>query len=171
MRKIKAEPLSVDAFLPYGFYANLIDPKAERLGTSPVEFFRDMVQQDLGGLAIASFSTCRVEKRDLVIDVTEFHGATDEGILPLDNDILIHVGPATPADAGPPLDKIHAFRVPRGTVVVLRPGVWHHAPFTPNDAPANVLIVLPERTYANDCEVVNLGGADRIRVVIEPLQA
>jgi len=117
-------------------------------------------------VTIASFSTCRVEKRDLVIDATEFHGATGEGILPLDNDILIHVGPATPADVGPPLDKIHVFRVPKGTMVVLRPGVWHHAPFTPNDAPANVLIVLPERSYANDYEVVNLGGTDRLRVVI-----
>ena len=52
---------------------------------------------------------------------------------------------------------MQVFRVPMGTMVVLRPGVWHHAPFTVDDDPANVLIVLPERTYANDCLVVELG--------------
>ncbi len=84
-------------------------------------------------------------------------------ILPLDNDVLIHVAPATPA-AVVPLDKVRVFRVPRGTMVTLRPGVWHHAPFTANNQPANVLIVLPERTYANDCVVVKLDEKDRIRI-------
>ena len=166
MRTIQAEPLTVESFLPYGFYANLIDPQAEFIGAKPIQFFRDMAQQDLGGTGIVSFSVCRVEKRDCVIDVTEFHTATGEGILPLDNDVLIHVGPATPIDGGPSLDKFRAFSVPKGTMVVLRPGVWHHAPITPNDKPANVLIVLPERTYANDCEVVNLDDDEKIRIAL-----
>jgi ureidoglycolate lyase len=123
-----------------------------------------MVQQDLGSSTIASFSTCRVEPRELVVDVTEYHTAAGEGILPLDNDVLIHVAPATAADAGVPLDKIVVFRVPQGTMVVLRPGVWHHAPFSPNDKPANVLIVLPERTYANDCKVFQLEEPDKIAI-------
>jgi ureidoglycolate lyase len=54
--------------------------------------------------------------------------------------------------------------VPRGTLVVLRPGTWHHAPFAIDDKPANVLIVLPERTYANDAVVVELEPAERIRI-------
>jgi ureidoglycolate lyase len=78
--------------------------------------------------------------------------------------VLIHVGPATPPNAAVPLDKIRVFRVPRGTLVSLRPGVWHHAPFTLSDNPANVLIVLPERLYANDCTVVELTPNDRIRI-------
>jgi ureidoglycolate lyase len=166
MRTVTAESLSVETFLPFGFYANLVNPRAEVIGSQPIEFFRDMVQQDLGGFNIVSFSTCRVEKREPVIDVTEFHSETGEGILPLDADVLIHVAPATPIDADPPLDKFRVFRVPRGTLVVLRPGVWHHAPFTVGDAPANALIVLPERTYANDCDVVELEEADRIRIAV-----
>jgi hypothetical protein len=35
---------------------------------------------------------------------------------------------------------------------------------TVNDSPANALIVLPERTYANDCEVIEL-GADKVEIV------
>jgi len=166
MKTVRVEELSVEQFLPFGFFANLINPDTEKLGTPPVEFFRDMVQQDMGGTSIVSFSTCRIEKREPIIDATEYHTAVGEGILPLDNDILIHVAPATPPDAGIPLDKLRVFRVPKGTMVVIRPAVWHNAPFTVNDTPANVLIVLPERIYANDCNVVELKEPDRIRIEI-----
>lgn len=164
MRTVKVEKLSSDKFSPFGFYARLVNPAAAKIGARPIEFFRDMVQQDLGGNALVSFSTCRVEKRPMRVDVTEYHSRCGEGCLPLDNDILIHVGPATPNGSGAPLDQIRVFRVPRGTMVVLRPGVWHHAPFTANNKPANVLIVLPERTYANDCFVVELPAADQLKI-------
>jgi len=163
MRTVKAEPLSVEQFFPFGFFAGMLNPKTEKMGRRPIEFYRDMLQQDLGGAAAVSFSVCRVEKRPPVIDVTEYHTSVGEGILPLDADILIHVGPATPADGSVPLDKMRVFRVPRGTLVVLRPGVWHHAPFVMKGRVANVLIVLPERTYANDCRVFPLAPADQIR--------
>jgi len=163
VRTAKIRELTLEEFLPYGAYANLIDPTSEKLGSPPIEFFRDMVQQDLGTVGSASFSTCRVEKREMVVNVTEYHTQTAEGILPIDNDVLIHVAPATPSDGRVPADKIVVFRIPKGTMVVIRPGVWHHAPFTANNTPANVLIVLPERTYANDCEVFQLEEDDRIR--------
>jgi len=161
MRTVKIEDLSPQAFLPFGFYAQQINPSTDKLGAPPVEFFRDMVQQDLGQATRVSFSTCRVEQRAKKIDVSEYHSQTGEAILPLDRDVLIHVGPATAGNAVP-LDKLRVFRVPRGTLVVLRPGVWHHAPFTMDGEPANVLIVLPERTYANDCVVVELPEADQL---------
>lgn len=161
MATVKVQELSLEAFQPYGTYSGLINPKKEKLGEPPIEFFRDMIQQDVCGSA--SYSTCRVEKRDFVIDISEYHTATTEGILPIDNDILIHVGPAT-SNNGIPLEKIEVFRIPRGTMVVLRPGIWHHAPFTVNDDPANVLIVLPERTYANDCEVVEHKENEKINI-------
>lgn len=163
MRLVKVRELDVQSFLPFGYYANLIDPDTEHLGAPPVEFYRDMIQQDLGGAAVASFSVCRVDPRPAVIDVSEYHTRTCEGILPLDNDVLIHVGPATP-DSTPPLEKMQVYRVPKGTMVVLRPGVWHHAPISPNDRPANTLIVLPERTYANDCIIVNLDESQQIQI-------
>ncbi|MCS7061614.1 MAG: ureidoglycolate lyase [Anaerolineae bacterium] len=166
MRTIHVEPLTIESFLPFGFYANLIDPQAEKIGDTPIEFYRDMVQLDLGRAGAASFSVCRVEPRHYVIDVSEFHTATGEAILPLDNDVLVHVGPATPINGAPPLDKFRVFRVPQGTLVVLRPGVWHHAPIALGDKPANVLIVLPERTYANDCTVVKLDADEQLVVTL-----
>ena len=164
MRTAKIRELTVEEFLPYGSYANLIDPTSEKLGSPPIEFFRDMVQQDLGTVGSASFSTCRVEKREMVVDATEYHTQSAEGVLPIDNDVLIYVAPATPPDSRVPTDKIVVFRIPKGTMVVIRPSVWHHAPFTTNDTPANVLIVLPERTYANNREVFQLEENDRIRI-------
>jgi ureidoglycolate lyase len=164
MRTVKVEELSAEAFLPFGFYADMIDPRAERIGDPPVEFYRDMVQQDLGGASIASFSNCRVEQREPVIDVTEYHTAVGEGILPLDGDVLIHVAPATPPGEAAPVGKMRVFRVPQGTLVVLRPAIWHHAPFTLSGDPVNTLIVLPERTYANDCIVQELEEADKIHI-------
>jgi ureidoglycolate lyase len=164
MRTVRVETLSTEAFWPFGFIANHTDPNAEKIGAAPIEFFRDMAQLDLGQATRASFSTCRVEPREPVIDVTEHHSRTGEGILGLDADVLVHVGPATP-NGTVPLERFRVFLVPRGTLVVLRPGVWHHAPFSLN-GPANVLIVLPERTYANDCVVVELNTSDQIRIEI-----
>ena len=37
-------------------------------------------------------------------------------------------------------------------------------PFAVGEGPANVLVVLPERTYANDCKVVELDKARRIKI-------
>ena len=164
MRELKVEELSYETFNAFGQFANMINPDAVKRGAPPVEFYRDMVSLNLGGAHLVSFSVCRVEKRPEVIDVSEYHAATGEGILPLDNDVLIHVAPATKPDELP-LEQFRVFRVPKGTFVSLKPGVWHHAPITVNGDAANVLIVLPERAYANDCGVVRLEGDDRLKVV------
>ena len=53
--------------------------------------------------------------------------------LPLDNDILLQVAPATGNNDPLPLDKMRVFFVPKGTAITIKPGVWHWGPFTPND--------------------------------------
>jgi len=163
MRKEKIKELSRESFASFGTYANMINPQAEKLGAEPIEFFRDMVRLDLGSRTVAAFSTCRVCKRPPVVDVTEFHNYSGEGILPLDADILIHVAPAVPIGEVP-LERIEIFRVPKGTFVSLHPGVWHHAPFAYNTDLANVLIVLPERTYALDCHVTQIAEKQRTEI-------
>lgn len=163
MKKLGIQELTLSNFAKYGAFANMINPRAPKLGQEPIEFYRDMVLLDLGGKSLAAFSVCRVLKRPPVVDVTEYHTGCGEGILPLDGDILIHVGPATPKGEVP-LDRIEIFRVPKGTFVSLRPGVWHHAPFAFRCKVANVLIVLPERTYANDCQVVPIAKGKRLEI-------
>jgi ureidoglycolate lyase len=160
--KTSVKKLSVESFFPYGTFAGMINPTTIKMGKKPIEFYRDMLQLDLGGKSIASFSVCRVSKRPSVVDVSEYHTSCGEGVLPLNSDVVIHVGPAMP-NGEVPLDKIVMFHVPKGTMVVLRPGVWHHAPFAYRSKLANVLIVLPERIYANDCNVYQIPATKQVK--------
>lgn len=154
MIKKKAKRLSLKDFKKYGTFSNLIDPDAVAFGAKPIQFFRDIIQDDNQGSS--SYSICRVEPRDLVVDIAEYHNHANESILPLDGDIYIHVGVATGEDIDS--NEFEIFFVPKGTLVVIRPGVWHHAPFAAADTPVNTIIVLPERTYKNDCIVVDYSG-------------
>jgi ureidoglycolate lyase len=163
MRKITLRELDRDSFGVYGSYGQLIDPKTEKIGREPIEFYRDMVQLSLGSVQTASISVCRVHRRPFVIDTAEYHDGSSEGILPLDGDVVIHVAPATPPGRLP-LDRFEAFRVPAGTFVALRPGVWHHAAYALEGEVVNVLIVLPERAYAVDCEVSKISEEDQIEI-------
>ena len=166
MKPLKIEKLDAAEFHPFGWFVEILKPEGEKIGKEPIEFFRDMMQQDLGGAAVVSYSICRVCARPPVVDVSEYHNGPAEMMLPLDRDVFIHVGPATPAGDPLPLKRFRAFKVPRGTMVVTRPGVWHHAPFTMDRKPASVLVALPERTYAKDCHVVPLSPKQRLRVSV-----
>jgi ureidoglycolate lyase len=155
MPKVKIKELTLENFNKFGSFANMINPDAVKIGAKPVEFFRDLIGQNLGRNTGVSFSTCRVTKRPFVVKELEFHTFCQEGILPLDGDILLTLAPAT-ANGDLPWDRIVAFQIPKGTMVTLRPGVWHCGPYTYQADFVNVLITLPERTYVNDCLVVSI---------------
>lgn len=154
MKTIKVKKLTADNFAKYGAYADLLNPKGEKIGNTPVEFFRDMAQLKSIQVNSASFSVCRVTKRDMIIECSECHNYCSEGSIPLDGDVIIYVAPASCDDI--PEDKIEAFFVPKGTFVSLNPGVWHQAAYPCDTDIVNVAIILPERTYVNDCKVVSL---------------
>jgi ureidoglycolate lyase len=88
MYQVKVKEITLESFQKFGSFANLINPKAIKIGTEPVEFYRDMARLDLGQNTAASFSTCRVTKRPLIVTDLEYHPYCGEGILPLDGDIL-----------------------------------------------------------------------------------
>ena len=48
MQEIAARRLTHQGFAAYGAYAEMINPAAPRIGAEPIEFFRDMVQSQLG---------------------------------------------------------------------------------------------------------------------------
>jgi ureidoglycolate lyase len=162
MIKKRIQELSLEKFSKYGTFANMLNPQAVKFGAPPIEFFRDMAQLELGLRAAPSFSVCRVEKRPLIVDVSEYHHDCGEGILPLDGDVLMHVAPASAGELN--TEDIEIFRAPRGTLVTLRPGVWHHAVFAYNTEAVNALIVLPERTYATDCYVYEIPEDQQIEI-------
>ena len=162
MHKKAIQELTLEGFQKYGSFANMINPQTIKIGEKPIEFFRDMALLDLGTSTTASFSVCRVEKRPPVVNLSEVHNNCGEGSLPLDGDILIHVSPATPGTLDS--NDVEIFRVPQGTFVSLRPGVWHHAAYAHNCDVVNVLIVLPERTYAKDCSVYEIPAEAQVEI-------
>ena len=166
MKQIKIQKLTRENFHKFGSYAMLIDPldsPATGPKDAPIAFFRDMVQQDLGG-AVPSFSTCRMQYRPMVVADAEYHNYTSEVAMPLDQDAVVWCAPAGAGDELP-LDDVEAFLVPKGCVLMLRPGVWHHAAFAVEQRPLNVMIVLPERAYATDCCCFSLPAEKQFELI------
>ena len=155
MKELTVKQLSREGFLHLGTYADMINPEGPHLGKEPCCFYRDMALLPLGQSTSAGFSITRVSPRPFVIDELEYHTNTGEVILPLDGDILVQAAPAS-GNGILPAEDISVFFVPKGTLVMLRPGVWHAGPFAAGDSPVNILVALPERTYANDCTVIKL---------------
>jgi ureidoglycolate lyase len=169
MKELRYQKLSIEGFAKFGSYANMINPSGPHLGSEPIEFYRDMLQSGLGQDTLASFGICRVTKRPFVMDVSEFHDLSCEAVLPLDGDILMHVAPAGPEKEFP-FDLAEVFLVPQGTLAVLRPGVWHHAPYAFQCDCVNCLIVLPERTYVRDCKVYEFPADRHLKIVGDGLK-
>lgn len=163
MIKKKINELSIEKFAIYGTYSNMFKPVGVKFGEEPIEFFRDLIRLELGGKN-AAFSLCRLVKRDLVINASEYHNHTGEMIIPLDGDILMHVGPAT-SNSVVPVEEIEVFRIPKGTVVSIYPGVWHQAAFVYQCDSVNILVALPERTYVNDCYLIDIPLENQIEIV------
>jgi ureidoglycolate lyase len=169
MKEITWKKLSVEGFAKFGTYANMINPVWPRLGAEPIEFFRDMVQSQVGNVPLVSFGVCRVVKRPFVMDVSEYHDGCCEIVLPQDGDVLMHVAPAVPGKEFP-FDQAEVFLVPRGTMCCLRPGVWHHAPYALGTDVVNCLVALPERTYVNDCKVYEFPSDKHVKITGERIR-
>lgn len=163
MKKLRIQKIEKETFEKYGNFQSLTNLSQERLGPPPVEFFRDILQAELN-YRNPSFSVTRVSPREMTAEKFEYHNFTGEAFMPLDGDVVIHVAPAGKKGAVP-YDKIEAFLIPQHTLIVIKPGVWHAAPFAKENHTVHTLVVLPERTYANDCEVVLFSKEEKISLV------
>jgi ureidoglycolate hydrolase len=88
-------------------------------------------------------------------DWAERHLATLEAIVPIDGDVIVYVAQAGRPDepgARPPLHEFRAFRLPRGTGVVLDRGVWHGAPLA-DGGPAKAIVLILEGTGRDDVDL------------------
>jgi len=161
MRKIVARLITIEGFAPYGSYTNVLNPSGNHLG----DFYNDPVLLPVSGDMSIAFSPLVSRKPErIIVSEAEYHNTTGEGILLLDDDAVIHVAPPG-KDPVPELTE--AFIVPKGTIVKLNVGVWHLAPIPVNNEIMHVMIVLPERVYANDCTVVQYALDDQIEIVIK----
>lgn len=148
MRKVKVRALTKEAFEPYGVFSDLTEPKGHSLDG----FYPDRVLFPTSGAMPFGISSLQSAKPDkMIVTKAEYHNTTGEGILCLNDDVVVHVAPASNHQV-PELTE--AFLVPKGTFVKLHAGVWHLAAFPVTAKMAQVFIMLPQRTYMNDCVVV-----------------
>ncbi len=158
MRKIKVEALTKEAFAPFGLYYDMENPEGYPLSGEIHRFFPDRVTSYEGHNV--AFSPILVKRpEEMKITQVEYHTTTSEIILPLNDDMILHVAPPS---AGKPLPEYtHAFLVPRHTLVKMNACVWHLAPLPANAPELAAMIVLPECTYMNDCTVVDLSADEQ----------
>jgi len=163
MREITVKELTLEAFKNYGTFAVLPEAETPHIKVRDrVRFYRDLCGVNLGDEQTVSFSICRMGERPFIIENMEYHNHCQEGILPLDDDIIIFVAAAT--NGYVPLDEVEAFKIPKHTMVCLKAGVWHFSPYLCNNKQGHILIMLPERTYVNDCVLVPLAEQDKILI-------
>lgn len=163
MKQIKAVSVTNENFRPYGYLANIADPSKEyKMGEAPAAFHRDMVLAPNASTAPAAFGSLKVNKRPFIIEDVEYHSNACEVMMPFDDDMIMYAGPASNDTVE--LDKLEAFIIPKGTLVVFRAGAWHGAPYPVNKEQGTVLICLPERTYLNDTKKIFLDKQNLIEI-------
>lgn len=162
MRKIKIENLTKEAFAPFGEFYDMANPDGYALCGEIHKFYPDRITTSCN--TRLAFSPLVVKKPDsTVITQQEYHTTAEELILPIDDDMIIHVAPAS--GGAVVTDYARAFLVPKNTLVKLKAAIWHLAPLPANKEQLTVLIVLPECTYANDCTVVDLSASEQFEII------
>lgn len=162
MRKIKIEPLTKEAFAPYGEYADMLNPQGHALCGELHSFYPDRLLDRID--ANVGFSPIVVKKpAKMIVNAVEYHTTTAEVILPLTDDMVLHV--AQPSAGTPIPDKTKAFLVPKGTIIKMNACVWHLAPLPAKEKTITCMIALPECTYMNDCTVVDLSEEEQFELV------
>ncbi len=153
MKTIKVEKLTKEAYAPYGEFYQMDAPDGHALCGAIHRFYPDRVTAYQG--AQVGFSAITVKKPEkMLISQIEYHTTTSELIMPLNDDMILHV--AQPSAGAPITDQTKAFLVPKHTLIKMNACVWHLAPLPASANELSALIILPECTYMNDCKVVDL---------------
>ena len=87
------------------------------------------------------FSPIAVRKDERIVKMAEYHTTTWEGIVALDDDMIIHVAPASAGTPVPELTK--AFLVPKGCMVKINAAIWHLCPLPVNYVVLHSIIFYP----------------------------
>ena len=164
MRTIKAIPITAENFRPYGTFASMLDPKGNCF-PGDATFYPDQVALNVHGGLPVTFSPLTVKKPErMIVRQAEYHNYTGEGVFVIDDDAVIHVAPPSNRVIVP--EKTEAFIVPKGTLVKLNTGVWHLAALPVHNDILHVMIILPERVYANDCVVCDYPEDRQVEIVL-----
>jgi len=163
MKQIKAQKLTNEAFAPFGQFYKMGKPDGYALCGELHRFYPDRLTASCP--KNVGYSPITVKKPErMIVTQLEYHCSTWEMIMPLNDDMIIHVAPAS---AGTPVtDETKAFIVPKNTLVKINAAIWHLAPLPKSNDELLAMIILPECTYAIDCPVVALAPEDQFEIVL-----
>lgn len=148
--KIRIEPITAEAFAPFG---QLLPPR--QAGKGRQELIDEL--QNTRGSARPRLSLAAVEHKTLPITATEMerHVHSSQAFVPTDcAGFLVLVAPHG-ADDRPDLAGLRAFRVPGDTGINYHADTWHH-PMTALDRPGRFVVLTFVDGTAGDEQFVPL---------------
>ncbi len=126
---IRIEPISDDAFAPFGKVIRLGQADGSQ-GTDAVHTegpgWSDAYTHDPLLATNASLGMTRTGGTPFDVRQMERHPNTQEALFCAEGPIVLAVAPAGP-EAKPDARTVRAFSIPPGTVAVMKPGTWHDA--------------------------------------------
>lgn len=158
MTHIKVEPLTPEAFAPFGRVLAKPDTPTEAADRADLDVWFGI--SDLMGLEnknpIITFLECT--RHDLPVNQIERHNRTPEAFIPLEGESVILVAPISdPQDpnAVPDESELRAFLLDGSAGVFLPRGAWHWAPFPIGESATFLLIF--DSDILNDIEIREIG--------------
>ncbi len=146
--KLKAEPLTAEAFAPYGDVLVAPDSGRTDFGETLVNL-RDHARPSLAVALVPATSTTSLDAVRM-----ERHEFTSQSFIPLDvSRYLILVAPKT-AEGKPDTSKARAFIAGPGQGITYRHDAWHH-PMVALDRPAKFAVYM-WRDNETDDEFVDI---------------
>ena len=153
LREIEAEPLTREAFAPFGDVISTEGAASFPINAGRTERFHALaVVETLGQDADAIISIFRGQPLEpLIVDLMERHPQGSQAFMPLgEAPYWVVVAPPGEFDA----DSIRVFRAEPGQGVNYRAGTWH-APLLPVGRDADFLVV-DRRGAGDNCDTVEL---------------
>ena len=150
--RIKAEPITSQAFAPYGSYFNIFDVDKDKDGD--FAYYPDLAAAYIGGGSLAGFAVCGINRRDMKTDAVEMHEHTEEVEFLINGENIVLAGARSGQTPDPA--TFRAFYVKPSTLIRFKRFVWHYVPYPIQDERTMVLTSLPPFTYANDAVVCTL---------------
>lgn len=151
MKTLKAQKLTDESFRKYGVFQNLFDnEQMQSRVITQGSFYADLLTLDFNRAGnLPTISCCHVKKQEKnIVNFLEYHQFTCEGLIALDDDVLIYVG--IPGFGEMSVDNIECFYLPKGTFIKFNPMVVHGSQYPVHNEEAHLICMLPGRTFKND---------------------
>ena len=142
MKRIRIEPISAEAFAPFGSLLTTAPGIARLNFAAPVTNFRPSAKANL------AIVRPPVAAMPCHVTLMERHSFSTQAFLPLGGvRALLFVAPG--GDAGPDLTQAHAFAVPGDIGISYHVGIWHMGMALLDDAGSMAMLVHEDGTEAD----------------------